>query len=225
MINNGTSGSMGKITYFSHDDGWNYPSEVINYFSSHDEGTLSGRQDASKQSVKTAAVHLLTSLGIPMIWMGDEVARLHYGNHPPSGEGIDEANNEMDWDTLRTDNADLLAYYSGLIKLRIAHANLHMAVDPGVNHNWNTDWTAGHIGYTYKQSGDNGFVVLVNYNKTTAKTFSATFPVTGTWYQMCDGVSATNLAPGLATTNIASTTNSISVPANTAYIYMSQNSL
>ena len=225
-VNKGRSGDLGKITHFSRDDGWNHPDEVINYFSSHDEGTLQGRHGASKQSVKAAAAHLLTSMGIPMIWMRDEVMRLHYGNHPPSGQGIEESNNIMEWNTLRSSHQDLFDYYAALIKLRIDHPALRLNLnDPvgGGKFSWNTDWSGGFVGYTYKNvSGDNNFVVLINYSKTEAKNYDVSFPNTGTWYLMCDGQSAYRYSPGVRSVTISSATTAITVPANTAYIYMSE---
>ena len=235
-VNNGWDGSLGKVTYYSKDDGWNYQGEVINYFSSHDEGTLAGRQSASVQKVKMAAVHLLTSMGIPMVWMGDEVHRLHYGNYPSSGSGIDEANNTMDWDTLKTAAATsgILDFYSGLIKLRIAHPNLHMSVaDPGNasvdDFNWNmsTDqWNGSVLSYTYKGSGDNGFVVFINYGSSTEAGRTATVPVDGTWHVMCDGSSAvSDVGSALGTVTASGGSLSYDVPANSGIILMSDSTL
>ncbi len=227
LIDSGASSSMAKVTYYSRDDNWNYPAEVINYFSSHDEGTLTGNVAATVPEVKTAAVHLLTSLGIPMLWMGEEVLNPHYGNHPPSGDGTDEANNIVAWDSLRSVNASVYSFFSSLIKLRKAHPALYQNVnDPisaGSTFAWNTDtdWNDGFLGYTYKGvSGDNDFIILVNY-ESSPRPFNVSFPGTGTWYLMCNGTTATNLAPGLETWTIVGMSSNITTPAKSALIFMS----
>lgn len=230
LVTNGSDGNMGAVTYYSKNAGWNYPAAVINFFSSHDEGTLAGNIGANKQQVRTATVHLLTSLGVPMLWMGDEVLRVHYGNHPPSGDGTDESNNETDWDSLISANSDLYGFFSALIKLRIAHTNLHLNVpDPDGSvdvFDWNTDWSKdGFVGYTYKHSGDNGFVVLVNYG-TATNGCTVSFPVDGTWHLMCDGTNASSAAPGLnSSISVSGGSHSLDIAANTALIYMSASPL
>lgn len=219
--------SLGKIVYYSKDDGWNYQSEAINYISSHDEGTLVGTNiQATEQEVRVGNALLLTSMGIPMIWMGEEFMRIHHGNHLPTnlGKNTDEANNVMDW-SLATANTNLVKYIASLIKLRITHPSLRMTVqhpESTGNFSWNTaDWESA-IGYTYKGiSGDNDFIVLANF-ETSAKLYSSvSFPQNGTtWYVMSDGTSATHTNGGLSSFTAPATSN-ISVPAQSAVIYMS----
>ena len=64
-------------------------------------------------------------------------------------------------------------------------------------------------------------MVLINFGG--ARTLDVDFPMTGTWYQMCDGVQATHQTPGLASINVTGGTHAISLPGNTAHIYMSAN--
>lgn len=212
--------SLGVPTFFHQDHGWNAPAEVINYFSSHDEGTLTARHGASQAQVQTAAAHLLTSMGIPMIWMGEEFQRLHYGNHHPDGGGANVArvNNTVDW-RLADEHSDLVDYFAALIHLRVEHPALH--APSSVLSGWNVvDWRSA-IGYTYSGvSGDNDFVVLVNYSGG-AQSYDVDFPVDGSWYVMCDGRRAVSTAPGLETLPITGP-RSISVPARTAMVYMSE---
>ncbi len=223
----GSSSDLGKVSYYSHDDGWNLPAEVVNYFSSHDEGTLWAKT-TDKALWRVAATHLLTAMGIPMLWMGDEVYREHYGNTPPTGSGTDEANNVVNW-PMKLTNAGLFNYYSALIRLRIAHPALRLtnANPAGTFFGWNTDWSGQFVGYTYKNvSSDQDFVVLVNYGSV-QKAIDVNFPTNGTWYVMSDGVSATNSLPGLGsfTPTIPANTNiilsNITVEAKGARIYMS----
>ena len=224
-VSGGSSDQLGVITYHSKDSGWTYPGSVINYFSSHDEGTLTGR-GYSVAAIRTSAVHLLTALGIPMIWMGEEVLRFHEGNN--STNATAEGCNEMDWDALRSSNTATLRFFSALIKLRIAHPALRLTASDPANSglfSWNmSSWDGTHIGYTYKGvSGDNDFVVLVNYSHTVDRTFSVTLPQTGNWYLMCDGVTATNLSPGLAVSNFTASSVSITVGKTNALVFMSSN--
>ncbi len=223
-----SAAKLGKVTYYSHDDGWSRPAEIVNYFSAHDEGTLSTRIGASKQQVKAAAVHLLMSMGLPMVWSGDELLRVHYGNYHPGGskEAVKQANNTIDW-SLASTNADLVAFYAGLIKLRLAHPALRLDLqgpDGSPDYfDWNTASWQSAVGAALKNvSKDNNFVVLVNF-EAAAKDFNVSFPGGGTWYLMCDGKSATEKAPGLQTwTAPASGTLKVSVPAQSGYVFMSQ---
>ena len=197
------TGSLGPITYYSRDAGWTHPPAVINYFSSHDEGTLAGRRSASKQEVKVAATHLLTSLGVPMIWSGDEFLRAHYGNYHPAGDRahLEQKNNMVDWTKL-TENGDLVDYYSALIRLRIAHPALRLGTleDAGAHFGWSkpVNWKNA-IGYLFHGvKGDHDFVVLINYS-TSEQSFEVFFPQPGLWHVMSDGQRATSALPGLAT--------------------------
>lgn len=227
----GWHADLGKVTYYSKDSGFNYPHAVINYHSSHDEGTLTGRVSASTNQVKVAAVHLLTALGIPMIWMGEEVARPHYGNHPPSGSGTDESNNEIDWDTLKAANPHLYGFFAALIKLRKAHPNLRLneanpnsVGDPSGtsdSFDWASNWTS-ILGYEYKASDDRAFVILINYGSGAVNNYPVRFPTTDTYYLMCDGVQATNTGTGFGSVagNASSDVN-INIPGRSGLIYMS----
>lgn len=226
LLDNGTSADMGKVTYYSKEDGWNYPAEVINFFSSHDEGTLTGHKGASPQQVRLAHVHLLTSLGIPMLWMGEEVLNPHYGNNPPGGEGTDETNNTIDWDTLRADNSEIYDYVSALVRLRIAHPALRQNVShpdgSADTFDWFSLWGEGLIGYALKRvPGDNDFLVQVNYSSSD-KTNSVTFPRSGTWYVMADHTGATHLSPGLYSFSVGTGATNLIIPAGQARLFMSQ---
>lgn len=71
-----------------------------------------------KQMIKNALTILLTSQGIPMILMGDEVGRTQKGNNNTYCH--DNELNWMDWSLIEK-NTDLLRYASNMIAFRNAH--------------------------------------------------------------------------------------------------------
>jgi glycogen operon protein len=71
--------------------------------------------------MRNAAAMLVMSQGVPMILMGDEVARTQYGNNNTYCH--DNELNWMDWMLAET-NSDLLRFYQKLISFRHAHAVL-----------------------------------------------------------------------------------------------------
>ena len=231
LLSWGTSPFLGEISYYAnnHGCGWQKPINIINYFSSHDEGNLScshehnnGRRAASKREVKTATVHLLTSMGVPMLWLGEDFMRGHCGNNAEIGNGCDDFNNLVDW-SLMDEHSDLIDFTSELIKLRIAHPALHSNLsDPYStgNFNWHTDWNGSFIGYSYVVEGDRNFIVLVNYGDS-EKVQLVDFPNTGDWHLMCNGDTATSQDGGLETWNITDRATEITVPAKTGFVLMS----
>lgn len=210
--------SLGNATFFSNDEGWQGADEVIHYVSSHDEGTLRGRFGNNAESHRLAATHLLTALGIPMLWMGDEFGRLHYGNYHPEGRGLDREENRLDW-SLATDNAEQLSFWTGLIQLRRNHQALRS--NDGQYLQWNVVSWDGAIGYRYIGTpGDSDFVVLLNYTDTT-QTYDVHFPRAEQWRVMSDGKHATHEPEGLKPYEVAQGSALIQVPARSSLILMS----
>lgn len=243
---------LGRITYHSKDWGWWYPSSVINYHSSHDEGTIQGvgvwKGGISASATTTlnakarlAATHLLTAMGIPMLWMGEEVGRVHYGNHTTNA--TNPVNNAFNWNGALAllENQKLFDYYAGLIALRKAHPNLRVAIPnpdtgasgtPGDAWDWNmTDgvtnlWGTGVLAWVSKGSGDNAFAVFLNFTGS-AKTWTASFPVNGDWKLVADsdpagdGLVDADGTGALGTLAVASGAVSATVDAGQALVYMS----
>ena len=226
LIRTGTSPDAETATGYFRSAGWTYPGEVITFAASHDDGTLTGHLDASPPAVKVATAHLLTALGIPMLWMGEEVLRHHLGNLVTSGESTDEANNVMDWDALRAAHAEVFDYFSALIRLRKAHPALRQGgTDPAGSGSFRraADPGDGFIGYAYPDvPGDSDFVVLINFGAD--KRREITFPRTGTWHLMCNRGEARSDLPGLDTWEIREPTISIDIAATNAMIFMSARS-
>jgi 1,4-alpha-glucan branching enzyme len=99
-------------------NGFGTGNHIVNYFGSHDQERIL-RQiadesqtfgEAAFRRVKLAAALLMTSPGLPMIWMGQE-----FGAANPKTLGPQP----IDWALLANkDNKDLQQYTAGLIKLR-----------------------------------------------------------------------------------------------------------
>ncbi len=103
------------------------PTQMISYVSCHDDMCLVDRLKASVPGItpeelvrldKLAQTAVLTSQGIPFIYAGEEVLRDKKGVHN-SYQSPDSVN-AIDWDR-KTLNADVFAYYKGLIQLRRNH--------------------------------------------------------------------------------------------------------
>ena len=216
--------SLGVATHHSADEGWQYAEAVVNYFGSHDEGTLTGHFGAPKHEVMLALTHLLTSMGVPLLWSGEELARVHHGNHHPDGprKVMDPASNRFDWSRART-QADLRHFASALIRLRRDHPALRLAgtgPSKGAITWWPLDWNSA-LGYVLTSPDDeHAFLVLLNYRRESAP-FSGTLPIEGTWQLVADGRSARVESPGLGGLEVGDQALTIEVPARSAHIYRS----
>jgi len=83
-----------------------------------------GINELRHRQVKNAAALLLTSEGVPMILMGDEVGRTQQGNNNTYCH--DNELNWMDWE-LTQKNADLFRFFKSCVKFRQAHPVLRRA--------------------------------------------------------------------------------------------------
>lgn len=102
------------------------PTQCISYVSCHDDMMLTDRLKASIQLEegemarldKLAQTAVLTSQGIPFLWVGEEVMRDKKGVHNSfcSPDSI----NAINW-SLKAINKDVFDYYRGMIALRKAH--------------------------------------------------------------------------------------------------------
>ncbi|MGC1307814.1 MAG: alpha-amylase family glycosyl hydrolase [Phormidesmis sp.] len=103
--------------------GFQGTSEVINYLISHDQDRLMANladanifDEAAFKRAKFGAALVMTALGIPMIWMGEEMGEYKQKTLDPA---------PLDWSLLDNEaNAGLLKYYQGLISLRKENAAL-----------------------------------------------------------------------------------------------------
>jgi 1,4-alpha-glucan branching enzyme len=103
--------------------GFQSATNVVNYATSHDQNRLMVHlaeadifDEAAFKRAKFAAVLVMTAMGVPMIWMGEEIGE-------PQAKTLEPA--PLDWSLLENDaNAGLLQYYRGLIALRKENAAL-----------------------------------------------------------------------------------------------------
>lgn len=97
--------------------GYTNTTSVTNYLANHDQNRLFRKlgekgilDDELYRRAKLGALILMTAVGVPMIWMGEE-----FGEHVP----MSEQSNKIDWTLLENDaNKELLNYYKMLIGLR-----------------------------------------------------------------------------------------------------------
>ncbi len=206
--NGANMSGMAKYIYYSKDDGWPAsPVEALNYVESHDEDTLgrllglAGYNDEGKRwRGRAAAVMLATSLGVPMLWMGQEFLR------PREGQDISEI--PLNW-TYLTTFSTVKDYYAGVFTLRKNNPALRPANESGFAWQY-TPWTgdANVMGYsmTTTNPADKKFVILLNFNSS-ARTVSLGFPANGTWTKVVtetavNGTSTISVANNRATVTI-----------------------
>ena len=105
-LDNGENNQDGANDNNSWNCGWEGPTD--------DPGINATRH----RQIKNAAALLLTSQGVPMILMGDEIGRTQKGNNNTYCH--DNELNWMDWGLVQT-NADLFRFFKACIQFRHAH--------------------------------------------------------------------------------------------------------
>lgn len=118
-VKDGVAGSIGSWT--------EHPTDTIQYAEAHDNLTVWDKlvqsapdvpDDIKKRMQCLAGFIVLTAQGIAFIHSGQEFCRTKQGNNN-SYNAPDEIN-QIDW-SLKRSNADVFAYYRGMIALRKAH--------------------------------------------------------------------------------------------------------
>lgn len=109
-----------KPTLDPKQQGYATATNVINYIATHDRQRLMRElgdrgifdEDAFRRA-KLAAIILMTTVGIPMLWMGEE-----FGEYQRKSEDVTQPK-RINWSLLNNgQNQDLLAHYKKLIALR-----------------------------------------------------------------------------------------------------------
>ena len=121
-----SKGQNSKFAYASS------PSQVINYVSCHDDLMLTDKlrlsmpeaTDAERQrAARLAQTIVFTSQGTPFMFAGEEIFRDKKGVH--NSYNSPDSINAIDWNLKHT-NADQMAYYRELIRLRKEHPAFRM---------------------------------------------------------------------------------------------------
>ncbi|UCH24833.1 MAG: glycogen debranching protein GlgX [Trueperaceae bacterium] len=132
-----------------------------------------------RRQMKNAVAMLMLSQGVPMILMGDEIARSKLGNNNTYCH--DNELNWLDWD-LQEKNADLYRFFKNTIAFRIAHPVLrnrdHFQQQDSRNgfasiswhgtQAWRPDWNGNALAFMLssrangKADGDNPIYVAMN---------------------------------------------------------------
>jgi 1,4-alpha-glucan branching enzyme len=100
--------------------GYGATTNAINYLATHDREHLFRElgehgifDEAAFRRAKLGAVLLMTAMGVPMLWMGEE-----FGEHKRKSESVTQPK-KIAWPLLERDlNRDLFEYYKKLIALR-----------------------------------------------------------------------------------------------------------
>ncbi len=155
---------------------------VVNYLASHDrERTLTELGDrgifdqAAFQRAKLGAVLLMTAMGLPMIWMGDE-----FGEYKRKTETTTQPN-KLQWHLLEQDfNQDLLKYYQKLITLRKKIPALQSS-----NVNFFYEHVENQVlAYVRWNNEGSRVVVVVNFSDQSFPEYEIPeFPEDGNWYE------------------------------------------
>lgn len=140
---------------------------TTNYLSNHDQNRLFRKlgekgilDDELYTRAKLGALILMTAVGVPMIWMGEE-----FGEHRP----MSEASNKIDWRLLEhPSNQDLLSFYRKLISFRTSHPAFasekieffHESAESGV------------LAYNRFDADNNSFAVVLNLSDNDALEYS-----------------------------------------------------
>ncbi len=157
--------------------GYGGTATVINYIACHDhQYTLAelGDRNISDESAfkraKLGAVLLMTAVGVPLVWMGNE-----FGEYNPEEEI------KIDWTLLENDlNKNLLGYYQGLIALRKEN---HALRTDNIDFFYE-DAESKVLAYTRWNDEGSRVAVVVNFSDNFLKDYTIDhFPQSGTWHE------------------------------------------
>ncbi|WOD41924.1 alpha-amylase family glycosyl hydrolase [Nodosilinea sp. E11] len=170
---------------------------AINYLSNHDHDRLMVQlanheifDEAAFKRVKLGAVLVMTAMGVPLIWMGEE-----FGDYHP--KTLESA--KIDWSLLSNDpNHDLLEHYRGLIHLR---KDNHALRTENVDFFYE-DVESKVLAYIRWNDEGSRIVVVINFSGQYLADYNVrNFPQNGTWHEWTndydvevnDGVLTTDL--------------------------------
>jgi 1,4-alpha-glucan branching enzyme len=152
---------------------------VVNYLSNHDHqrimvelGNRGIVGEAAFKRVKLGATLLMTAVGIPMLWMGQE-----FGDYNP----LRQEASKIDWTLLAGEqNQDLFAYYHGLIDLR---KHNHALYTENIEF-FHEDQELKVIAYTRWNDEGSRVVVVANFSDQYLADYTVPdFPADGSWHE------------------------------------------
>ncbi len=152
---------------------------VVNYLTNHDHdrimvelGNRNIFDEEAFKRLKLGAAILMTAVGVPMIWMGQE-----FGEYKPKTQ----EQSKIDWTLLGHDlNRGLFEYYKGLINLRKNNHALYTENIDFIHENLEAKVLA------YSRWNDQGsrVVVVANFSENFLAGYQVPhFPVGGTWHE------------------------------------------
>ncbi|MEG4251712.1 alpha-amylase family glycosyl hydrolase [Microcoleus sp. Pol10D4] len=160
--------------------GYQNTTNVINYLASHDRDHLLAEEsfrtldpEAAFKRAKLAAVLLVTAVGIPMLWMGEELGQ--------STRQTPNQPNKLQWSLLKNQpNHELLEYYKHVIRLRQHLPALYTENIEFIHENPEAKVLAY---YRWSDEGTRA-VVVANFSDTYLSGNSIPkFPAGGTWHE------------------------------------------
>ena len=152
---------------------------VVNYLTNHDHErlmvSLANREifdEAAFKRAKLGTVMLMTAVGVPLIWMGEE-----FGDYQP----LDPEPSKIDWKILSNDNnRGLWEYYKGLINLR---QHNHALYTENIDF-FHEDPESQVLAYTRWNDQGSQVVVVVNFSDNYLAGYRVPhFPENGTWHE------------------------------------------
>jgi 1,4-alpha-glucan branching enzyme len=152
---------------------------VVNYLTNHDHERimkeLGDREifdDAAFKRAKLGAVLLMTAVGIPLVWMGEEFGEFK----PKTPESA-----KIDWTILKNDlNSSLFDYYKGLTFLRKSN---HALYTENIDFFWE-DLESKVIAYTRWNGEGSRVVVVANFSDNFLAGYKVpNFPANGKWHE------------------------------------------
>jgi 1,4-alpha-glucan branching enzyme len=152
---------------------------IINYLTNHDHQRLMVElaerdifDEAAFKRVKLGVALLMTAVGVPMIWMGQE-----FGDYHP----LDPEPTKIDWSLLGNDlNRGLYDYHRGLIHLR----QQNQALYTGNIDFFHENGEAKVFAYTRWNDEGSRVVVVANFSDSFLAGYQVPhFPANGTWHE------------------------------------------
>ncbi|HCF28959.1 MAG TPA: alpha-amylase, partial [Cyanobacteria bacterium UBA11049] len=152
---------------------------VVNYLTNHDHnhllvdlGDRNIFDEEAFKRIKLGAAILMTAIGVPLIWMGEE-----FGEYKPKTP----ESAKIDWTLLGHDlNRSLFEYYKGLVNLR---KNNHALYTENLDF-FHENPEAKVLAYSRWNDEGSRVVVVTNFSENFLGGYQVpNFPETGTWHE------------------------------------------